>query len=109
MSMTVREIWRTAIELIRHWQKHDPFQLAAALAYYTIFSLAPLLIIAIAIAGVVFGHESAQHQVFETLQELIGSDSAKAIQEIIRSTSNERSGFFAAVIGIVVLLIGAGG
>ena len=107
--MTAREIWRTAIELFRHWQKHDPFQLAAALAYYTIFSLAPLLIIAIAIAGIVFGHESAQRQVFETLQELIGPDSAKAIQEIIRGTGNERSGFLAATIGVVVLLIGAGG
>jgi membrane protein len=107
--MTAREIWRMAVELFRRWRKHDPFQLAAALAYYTIFSLAPLLIIAIGIAGIVFSRESAQYQVFETVQDLIGLDGAKAIQEIIRSTGNERSGFLAAIIGVIVLLIGAGG
>jgi membrane protein len=107
--MTAREIWRMAVELFRRWRKHDPFQLAAALAYYTIFSLAPLLIIAIGIAGIVFSRESAQYQVFQTVQDLIGLDGAKAIQEIIRSTGNERSGFLAAIIGVIVLLIGAGG
>jgi len=97
------------IELFRRWRKHDPFQLAAALAYYTIFSMAPLLIIAIGIAGIVFSQESAQRQVFETLQDLIGSDGAKTIQEIIKNTGNERSGLLATAIGILVLLIGAGG
>jgi membrane protein len=65
---------------ITQWIEDQPFQLAAALSYYTLFSLAPLMIIAIAIAGFTFGREAAQNQI-ETLQGMIGQESAQAIQE----------------------------
>ena len=107
--MTAKEVWQMAKEVYRQWQDDEPFQLAAALAYYTVFSLAPLLLIAIAIAGLFFGREAAQGQVFEAIQDLIGGEGARAIQEMIKNTGSANSGFWVAVLGIVLLLIGAGG
>lgn len=91
------------------WWEHNPFELAAALAYYTIFSLTPLLTIAIAIAALVFGQDAAQNQIVGGLGELIGETSAKAVQEVLRAaaTTNKQSGALAATIGAGLLLVGA--
>jgi membrane protein len=91
------------------WREHSAFQLAAALAYYTIFSFTPLLTIAIAIAALAFGHEAAQNQIVGGLSDLVGESSAKAIQATIQAASSEQKGGTAAVIGAVVLLLGAAG
>ena len=92
------------------WWEHNPFELAAALAYYTIFSLTPLLTIAIAIAALAFGQDAAQNQIVGGLTELIGETSAKAIQEILRAaTTNKQTGTLAAMAGAVLLLLGAVG
>lgn len=91
------------------WWEHNPFELAAALAYYTIFSLTPLLTIAIAIAALVFGQDAAQNQIVGGLADLIGETSAKAVQEVLRAaaTTNKQSGALAATIGAGLLLLGA--
>lgn len=91
------------------WWEHNPFELAAALAYYTIFSLTPLLTIAIAIAALVFGQDAAQNQIVGGLADLIGETSAKAVQEVLRAaaTTNKQSGALAATIGAGLLLVGA--
>ena len=91
------------------WWEHNPFELAAALAYYTIFSLTPLLTIAIAIAALVFGQDAAQRQIVGGLADLIGETSAKAVQEVLRAaaTTNKQSGALAATIGAGLLLLGA--
>jgi membrane protein len=107
--MRSRQIWQVTKDVFRQWQNDEPFQLAAALAYYTIFSLAPLLLIVIAVAGFVFGREAAQNQVFEAIQGLVGRDGARAIQDMIRHADKEGSGSWAALWGIALLLIGAGG
>jgi membrane protein len=92
------------------WWDHDSFQLAAALAYYTVFSLTPLLTIAIAIAALVFGQEAAQDQIVGGLTELIGEAGAKAIQDTIRAASvNQQSGSLAALVGTGVFVLGAAG
>src|SRR4029434_7253765 len=84
--------------------------LVAALEYYTVFSLAPLLIITIAIAGLVFGAEAAQGQIFDQLRGLLGDASGKAMEEIVQSASAEpKTGVVATVIGLVTLLFGASG
>ena len=81
-------------------------RLGAALAYYTVFSLAPLLIISIALAGLVFGAEAAQGQIFDQLRGLLGDASGKAMQEIVQSASAEpKTGVVATVIGLVTLLV----
>jgi membrane protein len=83
--------------------------LAAALAYYTLFSLAPLLLIAITIAGFVFGREATEQQIVATFGGLVGPQGAQAIQGLLHSASRPQSGVLGTLLGIVTLLIGAGG
>lgn len=97
-------------DIFNQWLEDEPFSLAAALSYYTLFSLAPLLIIAIAVAGFFFGREAAQNQVVETLQGLVGQESAQAIQAIVEKAGERpNAGAFSTGFGIVMLLFGAGG
>jgi membrane protein len=91
------------------WSDDNALRMGAALAYYTLFSLAPLLVIAIAIAGVVFGAQAVQGQVTGQIQGLIGEDSAKAIQTMIQSAHKPTHSAIAAVIGALLLLVGASG
>ncbi len=84
-------------------------RLAASLAYYTIFSIAPLLLIAIAIAGLVFGRSEAQAQIIAQLQGRFGDVGANAIKEMLESAAKPESGTLAIVIGAVTLLFGAAG
>ena len=70
-------LWQFAKTVVMQWLEDQPFQLASSLSYYTLFSLAPLLIIAIAVAGLVFGREAAQNQVVETLRGMIGQDHSR--------------------------------
>ena len=84
-------------------------RLGAALAYYTIFSLAPLLMIAIAIAGFVLGREAVQGQVAHQLSGVFGKTTADALNDMIKNAAKPKSGAIAAIIGIVTLLLGAAG
>ena len=79
--MNLKTIWELLKETFSDWSEYKASRLAAALAYYTIFSIAPLLIIVIAVAGLVFGREAVQGQIEGQIQGLIGEDGAKLIQE----------------------------
>ena len=84
--------------------------MAAALAYYTLFSIAPLLLIAVGVAGSVFGREASQDQIIGAIQDLVGIQSVGAIQEMLESASQRPdSGFFATAAGMILLLLGAAG
>ena len=108
--MQRKSIWQFLKTTIDEWVEAEPFQLAAALSYYTLFSLAPLLLIAIGVAGFVFGREAAQNQIVETLQGMIGQESAKAVQEMIQTSSEKpKTGMISTIIGFIALLFGAGG
>jgi membrane protein len=103
-------MWEFLKKTVNQWIEDEPFSLAAALSYYTLFSLAPLLIIAISVAGWVFGHDAAQNRVVETIQGLVGQESAQAIQSIIQNASQKPGeGLISTLFGIVALLFGAGG
>ena len=92
------------------WSEDKPFQLGAALAYYTLFSLAPLLLIAIAVAGFAFGREMAQNQIVESIAEIVGVQTARTVQALLDSAGQRpEQGFFATALGTVLLLVGAGG
>jgi membrane protein len=92
------------------WIDDNPFQMGAALAYYTFFSIAPLLLIAIGVAGAIFGREASQDQIIGSIQDLVGFHSARAIQAMIESAAQRPdSGFFATVTGMILLLLGAAG
>lgn len=92
------------------WMDDKAPRLGAALAYYTIFSLAPMLIIAIALAGIFFGKEASQGMIETQLQNIMGAKGAETVQEMISNAhKNEKHGTIAAIIGIITLLFGASG
>jgi membrane protein len=80
---------------------------SASLAYYTVFSIAPLLIVITTSFGFLFGKEAMQGRVYEQLNELVGSQAAIQIQDIIKNIHLSRNSFFATVISLIILLIGA--
>lgn len=84
-------------------------RLGAALSYYTIFSMAPLLLIVIAVAGLVFGHKAAQGQVFDQLKTVMGPSTAATVQEMVQNAGKPKSGTIATIIGVVTLILGASG
>jgi membrane protein len=96
-------------DAVKEWSDDKAPQLAAALSYYTIFSLAPLLIIAIAVAGLVFGQQQASEQVFNQIQGMVGADSAKMIQSMLQAAHRPEEGIISTIIGVVTLLAGAAG
>lgn len=91
------------------WTEDKVPRLAAALAYFTIFSLAPLLVIAISIAAVFFGEEAARGQIVGQIQGLLGQDGAAAVEAMIANANQVEGGGIATIIGIVTLLLGASG
>ena len=92
------------------WMEDQAPTLGAALAYYTVFSLAPLLIIAISIAGLAFGREAAQGQIFIQLRDLLGDAGGKAIQDMVQNANaRPTTGLVATLIGFLTLLFGASG
>lgn len=108
--MRLRDVVRLLKETVKEWNEDKVPLYAAALAYYTVFSLAPLLLIAIAIAGAVFGEEAARGQLDTQIQGLVGKEGAAAIQTMIQNTQKTGSGgVIASVFGVVTLLFGASG
>jgi membrane protein len=91
------------------WLDDDVPQRAAALAYYTAFSLAPLLVIAIGTAGLVFGKEAAQGRIVGQLSALVGPKGGEALQAMIASARHPEAGVAAGVVGFATLLLGASG
>ncbi len=87
----------------------DALSHGAAIAYYTVTSMAPVLLIVVAIAGFVFGTEAAQGAIVEQLSGLMGSQSAQVLQSIVQSAGNRGSGKMATIIGVATLLITASG
>jgi membrane protein len=107
--MKINDILTLLKRTVQEWSEDKASRLAAALSYYTIFSLAPLLVIVIAIAGLVFGEEAAQQQLVGQIEALVGEEGAFAIQEMIAGASQTEDNILAAAVGFVVLLFGAAG
>ncbi|HEX2866007.1 MAG TPA: YihY/virulence factor BrkB family protein [Ignavibacteriales bacterium] len=107
--MKLSLIWNVIKETGSKWSDDKAPKLAASLSFYTIFSIAPLLLLIIAIAGFVFGNDAAQGKIVEELQSFVGHESAVLIQNAIKQSSNIQSGIIATVIGVVTLLLGASG
>jgi membrane protein len=89
------------------WKTDRASRMAAALAYYTIFSLAPLLMITIAIASLIWQREVVQAQLMNQIQSLVGIESASFVAELLESSNNSAKGITTTVIGIFTLLFGA--
>jgi membrane protein len=107
--MTLKTLWNMLQETWHAWSGHKATRLGAALAYYTIFSLAPLLVIVIAIAALVFGREAAQGKIVTEIQGMVGEASAQAIQTMIDKARAPAAGIVATVLSLITLLLGATG
>ncbi len=89
------------------WNHDKAPRHGAALAYYTVFSIAPLLVIVIAVAGLVFGQQAAEGRIIAQIQELVGQQGAQFIQTLLQNARKPSSSIVASIIGVVTLLIGA--
>lgn len=93
-------------DAVMAWSDDKAARLGAALAFYTMFSLAPLLLIVMGIAGFIFGKENAQHQMVGQLDRLVGSQGSQAVESMLESASKPGSGVIGMVFGTVMLLLG---
>jgi len=96
-------------QAVKCWRADRAPSMGAAIAYYTVFSLAPILVLIVAIAGLVFGKQAAEGALFQEIAALVGPESAGAVQALIKSASGTRSGIVASVLGIGALVVAATG
>ncbi|MBE2271508.1 MAG: YihY/virulence factor BrkB family protein [Anaerolinea sp.] len=96
-------------ETFDEWNRDKAPRLAAALAYYTAFSIAPLLIVVIALVGLIYGQEAVRGQLDNQIQGLVGAQAAAAIQELVAGANHPDTGIIASIIGVVTLMLGAAG
>ena len=104
---TLSELWPLAKQSVKSWSDDYAPSMGAALAYYTVFSLAPLLLIVIAIAGLVYGEDAARGAIFTQISGLVGAEGATAVQGLLKSVNKPSESIVATIIGICTLLLGA--
>jgi membrane protein len=105
--MNLRTLWSLVKESAVAWNQDYAASMGAALSYYTIFSIAPLLVIVIAVAGLVFGSEAASGALFEQMRGMVGDGGAAAIQGLVKSASQPAASIIAGITGIITLILGA--
>ncbi len=106
-SVKSQELWQLIKEAAADWSHDRAPRLGAALAYYTVFSIVPLLIIIIAVIGLVFGQDAAQGAIMQQIAGLVGEQSAAALKDMIQRADQPSSGILSAVMAILTLLVGA--
>ncbi len=94
-------------ESMTSWVNHRASSKGAALAFYTLFSMTPILVVAIAVAGYVFGAEAAQGEIVTQMQGLVGPNGAQAIQALLAAAQDPASGLVAILVASILLLLGA--
>lgn len=104
---SLREWWSMLKATMVAWIDDYAPSMGAALSYYTVFSLAPLLVIVISVAGLMFGVDAVRGAIFSQIEGLMGADAARAIQDLLSSVSKPSTGILGTVVGVAVLLIGA--
>lgn len=103
----MKKIWLLIKTTISSWNSNYAQSMGAALAFYTLFSIAPLLLIVLSITGYVFGLEAARGEIASQLQHLMGEQGAMAVQALLQNVNKPKDGAIATTIGVVLLLIGA--
>jgi membrane protein len=105
--------FKTVFELLKQaaadWMDDNAPRLGASLAYYTVFSISPLMLIVLAIAGFLFGQEAARRGVFNQINGLVGPDSAEAIQAVLAQAQKPHAGVVATTLAALTLLVGSTG
>ena len=99
--------WQLIRDAAKEWSNDKAPRLGAALAYYTVFAIAPVLLVAMSVAALVLGQEAAQGHILDELRSMFGADTAKMIQEALAKSSERKSGVIGTVVGVGTLLVGA--
>jgi membrane protein len=102
-------LWRIARVAGEAYVDDDAWSRGAAIAYFTLFSIAPVLLVVIAVAGLVFGRDAAQGAVVRELAGLMGVKTAEALQEMVRSADNKLHGLWATAIGVISIVLAVSG
>jgi membrane protein len=105
--MGIKRVWALVKATFSSWLDDYAPSMGAALAYYTLFSIAPLLLIVISTAGLVFGEQAVRGEIFDQLRGLMGDEGAKAVQSLLESVSQPEESIAGTIIGTVLLLVGA--
>ncbi|HEX8316407.1 MAG TPA: YihY/virulence factor BrkB family protein [Flavisolibacter sp.] len=109
MKKKFKLAWRIIARTGENFSEDNCMKLAASLSYYTIFAMAPLLIIIISTVGSIFGRDAVQGTVYTELRGLVGNEAALQIQEIIANLQNSHNTALGAIVGIIILIVGATG
>jgi membrane protein len=109
MRISLPKPFRLMFDAVKSWSSDEVPRLGASLAYYTLFALSPILIIAIAIAGSVYGEEAVRGQIVGEIDGLIGRQGAEAVQALLQGAHQDRTGSLAVIIGTITLLVAASG
>ncbi|HET6778017.1 MAG TPA: YhjD/YihY/BrkB family envelope integrity protein [Gemmatimonadales bacterium] len=107
--MTLAGLWTVLRRALAGWWNDNVPHLGAALSYYTLFSLAPILIVAIAIAGLAFGPEAVRGEIVHQIDGLVGREGGLAVQAMLQGASRPSSSVPATIIGVITFFIGATG
>jgi membrane protein len=99
--------WRDLKQTVNSWLDHEGPRLAASLSLYSLLSLAPLVILTMAIASLAFGHSQAQQALIDEVRDLVGREGARTVQTVIEHGKEPHAGGVASVIGIIILFVGA--
>jgi membrane protein len=102
--------WRKLVtDTVTSWNDHDASTQSAALAFYTMFSLAPLLVVVIALFGLAFGRAAVRGEILSEFQDWMGPDAASLVQAILRTAADDNTNTLAGILGIFTLIFGASG
>ena len=107
VHLSAAQLWRLCVQAVEGWLDDRASSMGAAIAYYTMFSIAPLLLIAISVAGLIFGREAASGEVLSQLRGLMGEAGALAVQTMLEGTSHPAKSLAATLTGTALLLVGA--
>src|SRR2546423_14181464 len=102
--MTVRNFTNRFKEAFNEWNRRDAPEMGAALAFYSILSLAPLMVLVVGICAFAFGQTAAQTQIIEQFRQMVGEDGARAVEIVLKSAQKPAEGIVANLIGLMTLL-----
>jgi membrane protein len=106
-ARTLRRSWHIFVQAGGMWLERNAFVHAGSLAFYTLFSMAPVVIIAVSIAGAVFGQDAARGEIVAQLDDFVGRDAAQAVEDAVARSRPEVAGLLPSVTGFIALIVGA--
>jgi membrane protein len=109
MAPGLKRTWAFLRKHVAEFYEEAPFEKAAAVSFYTLLALAPLVLVVVAIAGLAFGREAVQGQVVAEIQGLVGPDGAKAVELVLQNATVPEKSVVSVVFGLITLLVGASG